>query len=254
MMDAPTHKPPSFLQAVFILLSIAGITLGTLYVVSNLPPAPPDLRASWDTTQAEFEFSAPPIPSEATRVVGNLSSWSSATIERRHVVLCELSEQTPLPYDCVVSEYAATSNSLGQFTIDAVKPGRYLVLLDSGFVDFEPAYETWLGKALQVGDADWFWQHLFQREPDGSEYVCVGYRANFYHAFPSLSLAASGSPFGVVHNLEAAATFTGERFSDLPHGVFRPLLVEVTANHINRLAFPAWGCADLTKRPSPATG
>jgi hypothetical protein len=231
---------------VFVVLVVL---FSLLYLLSR--PAP----KTWEPAIAEFNLIATLTPSDSTQVVGTVLPWKSVPTIGRHIVLCELIDKTPIPYDCRVTAYHAVTNSGSRFKIENVQPGKYLILYDSGLADFEQSYQKWQDKVLRIGDWEWAFDNLFSDEPDGSFGICTGSPNAFYHSHPALTLAATGSPFGLAHDVETAAAYRGNSH-DLALGVFLPVTVDVVVGQTSNIQFRILYCTPKDKVPNqpPPTG
>jgi hypothetical protein len=237
-MTRSTSKEPSPLVAALISVAVPIVMLGLVYLISNYrPPRGPLLEPA----QAEFKPIATLIPGTSTRVTGTLQPWDDLPTTGRHIVLCQPIDDTPLPYDCRVTAYQAVTDSESHFQINDVQPGKYLILHDSGLVNFEEGYTKWQGQILRIGDHDWVFNNLFGGEPDGSFLICLGAVNGFYRFHPALTLAASGSPFSLAHDIDLASAYQGAE-DTLPRGVFEPLLVEVKQGQASEVQFKASYC------------
>jgi hypothetical protein len=235
MINSPAKNSSPLLVTIFAI-AVPLIIFGLAYFIANYPPKVP-----WEPGSAEFEPVATLSPSGSTQVTGVVQPWRDRPTTGRHIVLCQLIDDTPMPYDCRVTSYHAITNSESRFQLDNVQPGKYLILHDSGLTDFERGYAQWHGKILRVGDFDWTMNNLFTGEPDDSFFICNGSVNGFYFSHVDLTLTASGSPFGLAHDIELASAYQGEKFT-LPPGVFKPFLVEVVKDQTSDVLFKALYC------------
>lgn len=241
--STPTKRSARRSTIAFFVVPV--VLCGLLYLIFR--PIP---RKDWEPEAAEFKPIATLIPSDSTSVVGTVLPWERVPTTGRHIVLCELIDDTPIPYDCRVTAYHAMTNSGSRFKIDKVQPGKYLILYDSGLVNFEEGYQKWQDQVLRIGDREWAFDNLFGDEPDLSFAICTGSGNAFYRRYTALTLAATGSPFGLVHDIETAAAYRGTS-RDLAPGVFLPLKVDVVQGHTSNIQFRTLYCTSKGNPPKP---
>jgi hypothetical protein len=179
----------------------------------------------------------------AFAVHGVVHAWANAPVANRHIVLCGLEERRydPVaPYVCTLTQLTATTDQQGQFSIDIVPAGRYLVFYDSGLADFQAGVEKWADHRMPL-EPYAGWAEVFRSyEYRPSMYPPPATELNdFYYLYSEATLMLGGSPFVLAHDIQAASTYKEEieTWRPLPPGVFIPTVIEVHEGQTSEVEF-----------------
>lgn len=218
-----------------------GIVVAVLVITGLLRPVVQTsvARAMTSPLQTTSHFAVGGVPT----VRGIVHAWADAPIANRHIVLCRLEElryDPVAPFVCTLTRLTATTDQQGQFSIDNVPAGRYLVLYDSGLADFQAGVAQWAEHQMPL-EPYAGWVEVFKSyEYRPSMYPPPGTKLNdFYYLYSEATLMLGGSPFVLAHDMRAGSSYVGEieTWRPLPAGVFIPTVIEVQAGQTSEVEF-----------------
>jgi hypothetical protein len=157
----------------------------------------------------------PACSSSKNKIAGNIEEYQDYPIAGRKIAICQFQADqefyTNLP-DSMLLDKIATSDKNGYFEFTDVPEGNYLLLYDSGLVDFETAVEKWAGKTLKLSDYNWI-AHDYLGSEDGTVKMniyngmlnlLVEFGGEAAKTYMRLHLILDNSPFIVAHDVEKA--------------------------------------------------
>ncbi len=152
------------------------------------------------------EVTPTPTPEPFASIRGLLSGADGVGIEGQRIALCRVTGESGSPAACTLTPQVATTGEGGQFAVDGVEPGTYLLLVETGLGDFDAAVERLEGETLRPGDWPWLRDELLGL--DAGEWAPV----HLPDALPAdahidrggyavATFAIGSAPFVIAHDL-----------------------------------------------------
>jgi hypothetical protein len=113
------------------------------------------------------EVTPTPTPEPLASIRGLLAGEDGVGVEGQRIALCRVTGGSDPPDACTLVPRVARTGEGGQFALDGVEPGTYLLLVETGLGDFGAAVERLDGETLRPGDWPWLRDELLGLDGDG---------------------------------------------------------------------------------------